>query len=276
MKLNNTLTRTVVAIIGIPFVAAACYFGGILFLIFTLGIGLLSFHEFSVMAGHKESYVNRPLGFIAIAAIVINGYVSLTGFEFLFLIFIPVLILSELFRDKESAILNLGGTLLGVLYIGLCSYSLIKIREFSSYSPLLYEQGGFLVISVMVSIWACDSAAFFIGSAIGRHKLFPRVSPKKSWEGAIAGFIFSVITMIAARAVILDFLTISDVIVIGLITGIFGQIGDLAESLLKRDAGVKDSSNLIPGHGGIFDRFDSLLFTAPLVYIYLFVRFYGQ
>ncbi len=104
--------------------------------------------------------------------------------------------------------------------------------------------------------------------------MFPRVSPKKSWEGAVAGFLFSVLFMIAARALIIDFLPLSDAIMIGLISGIFGQAGDLIESLLKRDAGVKDSSSIIPGHGGIFDRFDSLLFTAPLVYLYLtlFVR----
>lgn len=269
MKLNNTLTRTLVALAAIPFILAACYFGGIFFLLFVLGIGLLSFHEFSVMAVHKEGYVNYYLGMAAITIIIINAYTPFIQFDILFLIFMPLLLLVELFRDKESAILNTGVTLLGIFYIGLFSSSLLRIREFFGYSDLLYRQGGFLIISVMASIWACDSAAFFIGSAIGKHKLFPRVSPKKSWEGAIAGFIFSIITMVAARSLVLDFLQLKDVIIIGLITGIFGQVGDLIESLLKRDADVKDSSNLIPGHGGIFDRFDSLLYTAPLIFLYL-------
>lgn len=123
----------------------------------------------------------------------------------------------------------------------------------------------------MVSIWICDSAAFFLGTAFGKHKLFPRVSPNKSWEGAIAGFIFAIITMITAKALLLNELTLIDSLIVGIIVGSIGQLGDLVESLFKRDAGVKDSSALIPGHGGILDRFDSLLLTAPAVYIYLFL-----
>jgi phosphatidate cytidylyltransferase len=274
MKLNNTLTRTIVALIGIPFIIAACYYGKELFLIFVLLIGFVSFHEFSLMALNKKSNVNNPAGFLAVAAIILNVYYSFIDFEILIFILMPVLLFIELFRNRESAILNLGSTLLGIFYIGLFTASILKIREFFSYSNQLYNQGGLLIISVMVSIWACDSGAFFIGSAIGKHKLFPRVSPKKSWEGAIAGFLFSILAMIALRSIFLDFLLLKDVIIIGLIAGIFGQIGDLIESLVKRDASVKDSSSLIPGHGGIFDRFDSLLFTAPLVYLYL--RFFIQ
>jgi phosphatidate cytidylyltransferase len=118
-------------------------------------------------------------------------------------------------------------------------------------------------------IWVCDSAAYYIGSAFGKHKLFPRVSPNKSWEGAIAGFIFAVVTAVAAKYLLLDYLRTDQAVILGIIVGIFGQLGDLFESLLKRDAGVKDSSNLIPGHGGVLDRFDSLLVVSPLVYLYL-------
>ena len=104
---------------------------------------------------------------------------------------------------------------------------------------------------------------------MGKHKLFKRVSPNKSWEGAIFGFIFAITTMILAKIIILNFLSWNTVIALGFIVGIFGQVGDLIESLIKRDAGVKDSSAIIPGHGGIFDRFDSLLYTAPLIFLYL-------
>lgn len=274
MKLNNTLTRTIVALIGIPFIIAACYFGKELFLIFVLAIGIISFHEFSKMVLNKKSHVNIPAGITSVAVIILNSYYGFIEFEILILIIVPLLLFMELFRNKESAILNLGSALLGIFYIGLFASSILKIREFFGFSNQLYIQGGLLIISVLISIWACDSGAFFIGSAVGKHKLFPRVSPKKSWEGAIAGFLFSVLAMIALRSIFLDFLSLRDVIIIGLISGIFGQIGDLIESLIKRDASVKDSSSLIPGHGGIFDRFDSLLFTAPLVYIYL--RFFVQ
>jgi len=175
----------------------------------------------------------------------------------------------ELFRNKESAINNVSSTLFDVLYTGLFAASIIWIREFYVDTPLSYSNGGFIIISIFITLWMTDSAAYFIGSAIGKHKLFPRVSPNKSWEGAIAGFVFAIITLVVLKTVLLDFLSWMDIIAFGIIIGIFGQIGDLVESLIKRDAGVKDSSNLIPGHGGIFDRFDSLLFSSPILFLYM-------
>jgi phosphatidate cytidylyltransferase len=125
------------------------------------------------------------------------------------------------------------------------------------------------VIALFASIWLCDSAAYFAGRALGRTKLFERVSPKKTWEGAAAGFVFAIGAFLLARVLVLPYLTVTSAVVCGAIVGVFGQVGDLAESLLKRDAGVKDSSALIPGHGGVLDRFDSLLFVSPLVFLYL-------
>ena len=99
--------------------------------------------------------------------------------------------------------------------------------------------------------------------------MFPRISPNKSWEGALLGFLFAILTMLLAKLIVLDFLSWTNVIVLGIIIGIIGQLGDLVESSIKRDAGIKDSSSIIPGHGGIFDRFDSLLFSAPAIWLYL-------
>ena len=99
--------------------------------------------------------------------------------------------------------------------------------------------------------------------------MFPRVSPKKSWEGAVFGLLFAVVAMISSKVLFLDFISWEDALIIGLIVGIVGQLGDLIESLFKRDAGVKDSSDFIPGHGGVFDRFDSLLYIAPVVFLYI-------
>ena len=163
---------------------------------------------------------------------------------------------------------NIGSTLLGFFYIGLFSSSIVGIREFYSNS-LHYTNGGLLIISIFITLWITDSAAYFIGTAFGKHKLFPRVSPNKSWEGAIAGFVFAIITMVVLNEVLLNFISFNDALVMGVIIGLFGQIGDLIESLLKRDAGVKDSSNLIPGHGGVLDRFDSLIFSSPIIFLYI-------
>lgn len=269
MALGNTSTRVIVSIIAIPLIIGGSLVGGIPFLIFTLGIALISFWEFSEMVKKKEAYPNFVLGSLVIVSIILNVYFKFLEFYVLFLFASIIILISELFRNKASAIINVAVTFLGILYLGLFSSSILLIREIFSESELLYSEGGYLIISIMIAIWICDSAAFFIGSAFGKNKLFPRVSPNKSWEGAIAGFVFAIVSMIAAKAIFLDILTLTDSIIIGTIVGTVGQIGDLVESLVKRDAGVKDSSAIIPGHGGIFDRFDSLLFTAPVVYIYL-------
>lgn len=270
MAFGNTFIRVLVSIIAIPIIVAACFYGKIPFLIFVLGIALISFWEFSELAKKKNIFTNSVVGFLTVIVLILNEYFHLTEFKIIILFFSVIVLLSELFRNKSSAILNTGATFLAVSYLGLFASTILSIREFFNFSKMLYIEGGYLIISIFVAIWICDSAAFFLGSAFGKHKLFPRVSPNKSWEGAIAGFVFSVITMIVAKLILLDRLTFLDSIIIGIIVGIIGQLGDLVESLMKRDAGIKDSSNLIPGHGGILDRFDSLLFTAPSVYLYLY------
>lgn len=267
--MSNTSLRVIVSVIGIPIILALCLIGGIPFLIFVLAIGVYSFFEFSQILLKKNISVNIFIGGLSVAAIIINFYANFIEFEILSVFIILTLLLFELFNNKQSAVYNLGGTLLGVFYIGYFSSFLILIRQYFNTTEIFYNTGGYLIISLFATIWICDSAAFFLGTAFGKHKLFPRVSPQKSWEGAIAGFVFAILTMITAKAIILDSLSWTNVIWIGILIGIFGQFGDLVESLLKRDVGVKDSSSIIPGHGGVFDRFDSLLFTAPVVYLYL-------
>ncbi len=267
MALSNNATRVLVAIVAIPVVIGASYFGGIYFFLFTLLIAAIAFYEFSILAKNKGANVNIWLGILSIVLLLINQYNFFVSFLSIILLIVFLLSLVELFRNKDSAIINLGTTLLGIFYIGLFSTALLGIREF--YQDALYNRGGYIIIAMLATIWVCDSAAYYGGTALGKHKLFKRVSPNKSWEGAIFGFIFAITTMILAKIIILNFLSWNTIIAIGFIVGIFGQVGDLIESLIKRDAGVKDSSAIIPGHGGIFDRFDSLLYTAPLIFLYL-------
>lgn len=209
----------------------------------------------------------------------------------LLLAFLVFVLLIELFRNKGSLFINAGYTILGVLYVGLFLGTLVGLRElFGSEFPywlvrkhldivggfsdasvhaVTYTWGGLTIISILASIWICDTAAYFGGMAMGRHKLFVRVSPNKTWEGAVWGFIGATATMAAAQRLMLPYMEFSQAIIVGMIIGIFGQIGDLVESLFKRDAGVKDSSNIIPGHGGVLDRFDSLIFVSPILYLYI-------
>jgi phosphatidate cytidylyltransferase len=269
MAKSENFKRVSVAVITIPLILAASYFGGFYFFLFVAMISIFSFYEFSLFARKKGSNVNFLLSSLIILVLLLNQYLNFTDLELIILLCSLSLLVVELFRNKGSAINNLGSAFLGIFYIGIFSTSLIGIREFYSSSLELTNAGALLIISILASIWIGDSAAYYGGVTFGRHKLFPRVSPKKSWEGAIFGFIFSVGALILAKVIALNFLTWENALIIGFIIGIIGQIGDLVESLLKRDSEVKDSSSLIPGHGGFFDRFDSLLFSAPAIWIYI-------
>jgi phosphatidate cytidylyltransferase len=273
-SLSNNATRVIVAVFAIPVILAAAYFGGIYFFIFTLFVSLAAYHEFVLLARNKGANANLWFGFIAIIFLLLNNFRVFTDFYSIILFIVFTITLVELFRNKGSAILNIGASLLGIFYIGLFSSALLAVREFYPRIDEMYLRGGYLIISIFASIWICDSAAYYGGTALGKHKLFPRVSPNKSWEGAIFGFIFAIITLVLAKIIVLNFLSWSTAITIGIVVGIFGQIGDLIESLFKRDADVKDSSSIIPGHGGIFDRFDSLLYTAPV--ILLILKYFGR
>jgi len=273
MTKTENFKRVIVAIIGIPIILIASYLGGYYFFLFVVVISLLSFYEFRLFVKNKGSNINLPLGGLIIFLLLLNQYKNFIDFEILILMASLSLLINELFRNKGSAIFNLGSTLLGIFYIGLFSASVIALREFYASSVQSNDYGAHLIISIFASIWIGDSAAYYGGINLGRHKLFPRVSPKKSWEGAIFGFIFSVGALILAKMILLNFLSWMNILVIGIIVGTIGQIGDLIESMLKRDSEVKDSSSLIPGHGGFFDRFDSLLFCAPAIWIYL--KYFG-
>ncbi len=269
-KISNTWIRIIVSVIAIPIIVFASYYGSYYFFSFVLLISLLSFIEYRILVKSKSINVILIPGLISVLLIIINSFFNISQPIILFFLIVSLILLTELFFGKGSAIHNLGASFLGIFFIGLFSSSLILIREYFSQTVLPYESGGYLIISILATIWICDSAAFFVGTAIGKNKIFPRVSPNKSVEGTIAGFVFAILTMVAAKFLVLDFFQWRDIFVIGIIIGIFGQIGDFVESLIKRDVNVKDSSNLIPGHGGFFDRFDSLIFSSPLIYIYLY------
>jgi phosphatidate cytidylyltransferase len=311
VALSNLTQRILVAVVAIPLILLIAFAGGVYFFVLVALIAALALGEFYSLAKAKGAFPQTAVGLLFGFCInmvflfdklhrAVLGFVSASGLEVplpsmtqLFLIvvllFVPFILLVELFRNKGSAIMNVAMTALGVSYVSLFLGCFIGIRElfvpadfpvfryFAVHGASMPEEvvktvdrwGALTVISVLASIWLCDTAAFHVGKVFGKHKLFSRVSPNKTWEGAIAGFIFAMVTFVAAKYLVLPYLPLASAIVCGAIVGVFGQLGDLVESLLKRDAGVKDSSTLIPGHGGVLDRFDSLLFVSPLVYLYL-------
>jgi phosphatidate cytidylyltransferase len=269
-KLSNTAQRILVSVFAIPALLLISYLGSWYFYFFVLIICLLSFYELSKISESKGALINLSWGIIGIVIIISNAFFKNTYDNFLLVaIWYLLLVLIEMFRNRGSALINIGLTSLGFLFFSVSGYSLILIRELYNTTEGNYLNGGYLIISLFITIWICDSAAFFGGTKFGKHKLFPRVSPNKSWEGAAFGFVGAIISMLIIDNFFLSFLSTSESIVIGIIIGTIGQIGDLVESMFKRDAGIKDSSNLIPGHGGVFDRFDSLFFSAPFIYLYL-------
>lgn len=168
-----------------------------------------------------------------------------------------------LFRfPKEKAFIYWAWMLVGMLYVGWMLSYYVALRKF--------DQGTEWVFLVLLSTFACDTTALFTGRAWGRHFMAPTISPGKTWEGAIGGFIAA----LAAALILYTLLDIANLdyartILIGCLIGFFAQLGDLFESLLKRRARVKDSGSLIPGHGGILDRMDSLVFTGVIAYYYV-------
>jgi phosphatidate cytidylyltransferase len=167
---------------------------------------------------------------------------------------------------RERLVFSWGWTLAGILYMGWMLSHYVTLREL--------DHGRELVLLVLFSTFACDTVAFLVGRTWGRHLMAPAISPKKTWEGAVAGFVAAIAAALALRSLLNlgDWelpLSYVQTVVLGCLIGLFAQIGDLLESLIKRRAGAKDSGRLMPGHGGILDRVDSLVFTGAIVYYYV-------
>ena len=175
-------------------------------------------------------------------------------------------------RDRSASLQSWALTLTGGVYIGWLLSAFILLRQLDAplhiglLAPLGIPRGAVWLFLVFAVTWLQDSAAFFVGRAFGRHPMAPLLSPKKTWEGFAGGMVASILTAVVAVPLLGLPITLGAAGLIGAAAGIAGPLGDLGESLIKRQVGVKDSGNLIPGHGGILDRMDSLLFTGPVIY----------
>jgi phosphatidate cytidylyltransferase len=177
--------------------------------------------------------------------------------------------------EARQRVEDIAVTCFGVLYVGWLSAHLVLLRELPWRAGTGYPDGAAYVLLAFFVTWSCDLGGFAIGMAFGRNRPWASISPRKSVEGAIGAFAFAVGAAFIARAWFAPFLGVRDAAAVGLLVGVFAQVGDLVESLLKRDTSHGDSSDLIPGHGGVLDRFDSLLFAAPAIYYYLSVVVFG-
>jgi phosphatidate cytidylyltransferase len=301
---SNTSTRIITAALTIPAIVLLAYLGGYFWFAFCAAVYVVATLEFEKILAAKGSLLQRisaMAGGLLLISVFMNerlradipGIVGALPYPLQWqyfiwtsLLLVLIILIVELFRNKGSAILNLGGTLLTLMYLGLFIGCIVGIREIFTVAEFpvgeffataqltgsqlsqLHAWGGFTMMSIVATIWICDTAAYFGGKAMGKRKLFERVSPKKTWAGAVWGLVGAIGGMLAAKYLYLDYLSVQHACAIGLFIGVFGQLGDLVESLLKRDSDVKDSSTLIPGHGGVFDRFDSLIFVSPILFLY--------
>jgi phosphatidate cytidylyltransferase len=258
--------RVITGLWGIPLLVAAIWFARPIpwFTVLVAIWGLLAAYEF-----YKIAEVKAPpliwFGLIWTALFIISPHFPYTQTLPLLLTSTVVLSLFWLLLrpKKEGAFLGWGWTMAGILYIGWLLSHLVALRGL--------DDGRNWVFLALLATFGSDTAAYFAGRALGKHKLAPSISPGKTWEGTIAGFLGAiVISLLFTLPWPLQLpIGYGTAIILGLAISVFGQLGDLVESLLKRNTGVKDSGRLLPGHGGALDRIDSVVFAGVVVYYYV-------
>ncbi|MBN1481401.1 phosphatidate cytidylyltransferase [candidate division KSB1 bacterium] len=269
MNFKSFAIRTAVALALGPLVLFLTWKGGYFLFALVLIVSTVSYWEFVHLAYKKNAFPQLFAGEIMITGAVLALFCSKAALIPVVLGGTILTLFVELYRKKGSPLLNSSATLFGAFYFSLLFGSLLLIRELPLIYDFEYAEAGEWLVMLIVVTWVCDTAAYVLGSYFGRHKLIPRISPNKSLEGTIAGFLCAILAAYAFHMLFIDHLSSLDCMAIGAIIGSFGQYGDLFESMLKRDANVKDTSHLIPGHGGMMDRFDSLMISGPMMYLYL-------
>src|SRR5262245_58551872 len=236
----------------------------IYFMLLIAAACLLALLELYRLASLRGIRCNRPAGCALALAVLLTFYQSnwsLSAALVIGVILIPILSLWGR-RPLEECLASDSATVFGALYLSMLLGYLVGLRNLGD------ELGGDLIFFLFLVVWAGDAAAYYVGSATGRHFLSPRVSPKKTVEGALAGILGGLLAALLARAWFFPQLRTADCWILGILLSVSGILGDLVESMWKRGAGTKDSATLVPGHGGILDRCDSLLFGGPILYYY--------
>lgn len=252
-------TRLITAFFLIPVILGSVYYGGPVFFALVTAALLVAGYELFEMARHAGHQPMPWLGLALIALILLDAH---TQTDFARAILTAALVASltiGVVRPREGWLVGWAITVAGALYVGWLGAYFLLVRALPN--------GLMWTTLALVTAWATDTGAYIVGTRFGRHRFFPVISPKKTWEGAIGGWIAAPLALVALGW--LFSLPLVHCALLGFLIGIAATFGDLAESLLKRQTGVKDSSNIVPGHGGILDRLDSLLFTAVVAYYYL-------
>lgn len=280
-KQKNLIVRSITGVLFVAIMVAGFLSPRAMVFLFALITGLTLWEYTGLVNGLDNVQVNRFIStvvgvyfFLAVAGWrtgIVNNFVVMVPY----LLTIVYLFISELYTKNKNAINDWAYTMLGQMYIAL-PFSMINILAFEmapDQSGVSYDT--MLPLSVFIFLWVNDSGAYLTGSLLGRHKLFPRISPGKTWEGSIGGGILviavaALLGYLVNRGVDVPRLSIPGWMGLGLVIAVVGTWGDLVESLFKRTLGIKDSGNILPGHGGMMDRFDSSLMAIPAAVLYLY------
>lgn len=258
------IIRSLTAILGIALLYVVIGRGAASFLVFIILMTLIA--NWELARAFKKAGINVNMVFSGTAGSILltmiyfwSGAKTTVFFPFCLLIILSFF--SSIVKYKQNKLMDTVFTTFSFLYTSIPFSHIMLIKDLS--------QGPVLLWLVFVTTWSCDTFAYITGMLLGRHKLSPQISPKKSIEGSIGGIIGSISASFIYSMMFLPQIKILDRVILGLLIGIFSQMGDLSASLIKRFCGIKDFSNLIPGHGGILDRFDSSLFSFPVAYYYI-------
>lgn len=273
---SNFIIRTLTGIVFVAILVCCILGGPISFTILFTIISAMTVKEFGDIL-KKGGIANFNTLISSLAAMFLFLGFSYLGIQpgkneilIPYIVFIIYILISELYLKKENPINNWAYSLMSQIYIAL-PFALLNVLAFhSSSAETASTYNPILPLSIFVFTWINDSGAYCTGVTFGKHRLFERISPKKSWEGSFGGGILSIIAAIIASKYF-TFLSMYEWIGLSLTVAIFGTWGDLVESLMKRTLGIKDSGNILPGHGGLLDRFDSTLMAVPAAVLYLYI-----
>lgn len=279
-KQKNLITRSITGILFVAIMVTSFLQSFNMIVVFALITGLATWEFTGLVNEHKHVNVNRLITtvagvyfFFAVAG-VNSGAIQTNAVFVPYLLTIIYLFISGLYTKSGDSVNDWAYTMLSQMYIAL-PLSTINVIAFRQAADGLNYYYYLLPLSIFIFLWTNDTGAYCTGSLFGKHKLFPRISPAKSWEGSIGGGILvlivaSIMYYIESQGENLSGLNFIEWLGLGLVVVVFGTLGDLVESLLKRTLGIKDSGNILPGHGGILDRFDSSLMAIPASVVYLY------
>ena len=274
--MKNFITRALTAIAIVAVQVFCTYYSPLSLATLFLLLTALSVNEFLGIVSKTNSIkVSRPIVITGSCYLFFAFWLNSSTQGAVPVVFAPYLLfllycyIKELYGNHSNPIANLGAIMLSQFYIVL-PLALINVLAFGNFTCFSSPSTHYAIpLAMYIFIWINDTGAYLCGITLGRHRLFPRISPKKSWEGSIGGAVFTIASAFALSR-FFTFMNVWQWIGMAIIVVIFGTFGDLTESMIKRYIGIKDSGNILPGHGGFLDRLDSMLFAIPAVLIYLY------